>query len=165
MLMWAAFHGRADYIGLLMDYRAKADLRDNSMATALMYACDGAFFASCKMLVDRDAALDLQSKDRLTALMCASRRGCADCVRYLVEKGARMDLTDSDSWTALHVAAHGGFDLCVEIMVRGWLAEKSTRVVKPNCSLETPETAGFAKDGKTYVGPRADLEARNNVSE
>lgn len=116
-LMFAAFNGHTEIVGLLLDSSAKIDALDGIKRTALMYAASGPNEVTVALLVKRGANVNLtDGEQNWTPLMFAAAEGNTDVVRILLGAGADPNAIDSDGDTSLKFAESKGFTEIVEMI-------------------------------------------------
>lgn len=92
-LHYAAIYGSAEAVRILLSAGADPNARNQSAATALMYAAWS--FEKTRLLVEKGAEVNCAEKDGITPLMVAAAvQGNAGTVRYLIEKGADIRAFD-----------------------------------------------------------------------
>jgi len=98
LLHYAAWYGRSDLVGELLDRGADIHARDNIGYDALMNACfsDHADLAMVTLLLDRGANLLAVNNDAKSALHNAARNGNMDKCLLLLSRGA--DLMAVNKW-------------------------------------------------------------------
>ena len=99
----AAWYGRADLVGELLDRGADIHARTNNGWDALMYACnsDGADLAMVTLLLDRGANLLAVDSLAWSALHFAAANGFMDKCLLLLSRGADLMAVDVWGHTAL----------------------------------------------------------------
>ncbi|KAA0170882.1 hypothetical protein FNF28_01155 [Cafeteria roenbergensis] len=119
-LMWAASEGANEVVGLLLDYGADLEARDDEACTALVLATTNGRNETVKNLLARGA--DLEAKDAFgsTALMWAAEMGHSELVDTLLDSGAELEARNRFGCTALIWAVEQGHaDVAVLLMERG----------------------------------------------
>jgi ankyrin repeat protein len=109
-LMYAALHGDTESVSLLLEKGADPNVRNDSGATALMWATDDA--EKTRLLLERGAEVNAKSENGRTPLLIAADRfGSAPVVKLLLEKGADPSVKSSSIFgdiTPLTEAARAG---------------------------------------------------------
>lgn len=124
-LMLAAKNSRADFIQILIEHRANANIQDrNYFCTALHYSCMiGA--VNCVALLAKVSAVDIQNKENLTALLCAVRgnfsaKTTLDMVKALLARSASVHVADKMNNLPVVYAVHAGnVDVVSALLDRG----------------------------------------------
>lgn len=88
-LIGAAWTGNLDAIRLLLDARAKVNVKAKSDRTALMAASVKGYAMIVELLLDAKADVNVKDKQGNTALSGAERAGHAEIVRMLRAAGAK----------------------------------------------------------------------------
>lgn len=103
LLELAAYNGRADLVGALLDRGADIHARDNDGWDALMWACFSghADLAMVTLLLDRGANLLAVNNHAQSALHIAARIGDMDKCLLLLSRGADLMAVNSNGFTAL----------------------------------------------------------------
>jgi len=117
LLMLAAEQGLTDAAKVLLEHRARTELRTADGATAVMYAAWGGHDGVIQALAAAGAQLDATNDDGKTALMAASARGHLGAVRALIEHGVAVDRAAGHGWSALMYAANNGHDRVARLLV------------------------------------------------
>jgi ankyrin repeat protein len=125
-LHWAAWHGHAAIVTLLLEGGALVDATDgpNDGNTALMKAAwnahDPRHVATVEALLRKGADIEAKNVYGMTALMNAAMSGRADVVRALLKGRADPKVGDQGGVTALHKAAYKGYnDVCEALVDAG----------------------------------------------
>lgn len=88
-LMWAAYHGRAEAIKLLVKAKANVNARDQHGFTALMEASQGGHVESMNFLIASRADVNLREpEDDETAAIMADHCARHEAVQVLIDAGA-----------------------------------------------------------------------------
>lgn len=127
-LMMAAFKGREEIAGLLLQHQADVDALDLGGNSALHWACFGGHIACVRLLIQHHAKIDTRNNFGWTPLMQATARNHADVVALLTDSGANLDAAASDGYTPLHKAAASGYPEIVKLL----LAQGADRNLKTN---------------------------------
>ena len=103
LLEYAAYRGRVDLVGALLDRGADIHARNNYAEDALMRACysGDADLAMVTLLLDRGANLLAVSNYARSALYTAARCGYIDKCLLLLSRGADLMAVDNIGRTAL----------------------------------------------------------------
>ena len=101
LLHYAAWYGRADLVGGLLDRGADIHARDNHGRDVLMIACFSADLAMVTLLLDRGANLLAVDDNAESALHLAAGHGNMDKCLLLLSRGADLMAVDNDGRTAL----------------------------------------------------------------
>jgi ankyrin repeat protein len=106
-LMFAALYGGADSVRLLLERGADPNARNDTNATALMYAVDDA--EKTALLLERKADPDARSDEGQTPLLIATMRpGSSAVVKLLLGHGASRSTVSAGGRTPLVSAAYAG---------------------------------------------------------
>ncbi len=89
---------------VLIENKARVDIRDKTGLTALMAAADRNCEPCVELLIKAGAPLDVQDRDGFTAFMHAARRDSIEVISQLAKAGAKTDLTDFTGRTSLDLA-------------------------------------------------------------
>jgi ankyrin repeat protein len=116
-LAWAAHHGHADVVALLLARGAEIEGLDRVNATPLLMAGASGSAAAVRALLAGGANVDVKNKSKETPLMVAAQRGHAEVIAALAAQGAKIDLKHRDGYTALHIAASGAYPEAVAALV------------------------------------------------
>ncbi len=116
LLMIAAEQGLTDAARILLERRARTDLRGPDGTTAVISAAWGGFDSVVAALADAGADLDAASEDGKTALMAAAARGHAGVALLLLQRHVAIDRTTANGWSALMYAANNGHDRVVTLL-------------------------------------------------
>jgi ankyrin repeat protein len=110
-LMYAALYGDAHSVRRLLDMGANPNARNDSGATALLWAVDDA--EKSRMLLERGADANARSNDgRTPLLLAASRFGAGDVVKLLLDHGAKVE-----SQPVLSAAAAAGDESLMRLLI------------------------------------------------
>lgn len=102
-LPWAAAHGQAEALNLLMGKRPS----QAAVKTALRVAAGNGHTRIVEALLDSGADVNASDEDS-TPLMAAAKAEYPETVRLLLSRGAEVNVKQAKTaWTALHSAAHG----------------------------------------------------------
>ncbi len=115
--MFAASHGSAELVRLLLDRGADVDARNGTGRTALHYAVFRDRPEAAKVLLERGARVDVATRidgfGRVSPLMLAAGRGRRELTELLLAHGADVDqMSDVEPFgqaTPLMLAARRGF--------------------------------------------------------
>lgn len=115
VISWAAFHGRAPTIDLLLKNGANPSMADFEGKTCQHWAVHRSSNAALTACVG--AELHLDSKGR-TACHVAAEKGCANAAMFLLERFPQSrDQTDRNGRTPLHWAAACNHSAVVKILL------------------------------------------------
>lgn len=89
---------------VLIENKARVDIRDKTGQTALMAAADRNCEPCIELLIKSGAPLDVQDRDGFTAFMHAARRDSIEVISQLAKAGAKIDMTDFTGRTSLDLA-------------------------------------------------------------
>ena len=109
-LQLAAFFGRPEAVGLLLERGAETDaVAKNPMrVTALHSAAAARATGIVRMLLDNGADTNAQQERGFTALHAAAQHGDAELAELLLSHGARRELAKDDGETPADTAAANG---------------------------------------------------------
>jgi ankyrin repeat protein len=89
------------------------EFEDSCGKTALHYAAEGGFHATCKVLLEKGASCHVTDLQGKTPLHFAAGLGHLTICHLLVSCGARVDLPDHNEQTPFHYALdRGAVDVC-----------------------------------------------------
>jgi len=115
-LMYAALHGRLDFVRFLISRRAEVN---KTGWTALHFAAANGHADVVRLLLEEHAYVDAESPNGTTPLMMAARNGHPTVVRLLVEEGADPTPRNEAGLGAADYARLAG-----DPALAGWLAER-----------------------------------------
>jgi uncharacterized protein len=105
-------HGKADYVGLLLQRGANPNRADRSGLTALMFAASARCLRSVHMLLRAGANPSVESHDGRAPLLIAARYGHFDVSLALLRGGADVHARSITGHSALaYAAAYGSYPL------------------------------------------------------
>lgn len=136
-LRWAAAHGHAALVRLLLQHGARVDDRDADGWTALRWAVHRGHMQVAKVLIavggaDVKSPLGGGGGDGRTLLQWAASEGRDSLVRLLVKRGVDVDAVDEKGRTALRWAVEYGRGMAAWLLLQG------------GASLEKADGLGFA---------------------
>ena len=110
LLTWAARHGQAEAVRLLLQGGASAGAPDGGGASALYIACYKGLLECARLLVEAGAAVNQSeaNAEGCTPLFKACQEGHLEIVRLLLEAGAAIDQTNNSGVTPLLVSCVSG---------------------------------------------------------
>ena len=161
-LGWAAQHGYAPVVALLLEFGADIDAKDRDGRTALMASLNG-HTAVMEALLSAGADTDVADKDMLTALMSAAFWGLTAPVKALLGAGADTDAVDQEGRTALMLAAdRGHLGIMQQLLATGCdLEHKSHR---GNTALHLSRAQGFTAGEQALLAAGAVDEGTFNAN-
>ena len=106
LLTWAARHGQAEAVRLLLQGGASAGAPDGGGASALYIASQEGHLEIARLLRDAGAAVDQADKDGATPLFVACELGQLEVAQLLIEAGAAIEQPLDDGSTPLLIACH-----------------------------------------------------------
>lgn len=106
LLMYAALHGDAEGVRILLDAGADPNAANDDGVTALIWGAGD--LEKTRRLVEAGADVNATSQEKMTPLLAtACRVDSADCIRYLVTHGAAMNSAENGK-NLLVAAARAG---------------------------------------------------------
>ena len=105
LLMLAAYHGHADAVKVLLEFKADPLIANDKNQLPMAGAAFKGNLAVVKALIEGGAPVDASSSDGRTALMMAAMFNRVEMLDYLLGQGANPKATDAQGATAL-AAAH-----------------------------------------------------------
>jgi ankyrin repeat protein len=102
-LMHAATRGRVDVMKLLIEKKAKIDIKTNLGNSALILSLVLGKFDAAKLLIENGAYIEDQDKNGYTPLMHAGIKNSLDMVQYLVEKGSIINMKNKKGKTVYDI--------------------------------------------------------------
>ncbi|XP_048585128.1 neurogenic locus notch homolog protein 1 isoform X2 [Nematostella vectensis] len=121
-LHWAAYHGRAEHVKLLIDHDAEIVARDTEGKTALHWAAQNGSVSCCQVILNTSSGQHLlNGKDfsGKTPLHYAAAAGHLSALQELLnERFVSVDSKDNENRVSLHWAAATGHARCVAALLR-----------------------------------------------
>jgi ankyrin repeat protein len=106
LLMYAALHGDAEGVRILLDAGADPNAANDDGVTALIWGAGD--LEKTRRLVEAGADVNATSQEKMTPLLAAARRvNATDCIRYLVAHGAAINSAENGT-KLLESAAYAG---------------------------------------------------------
>tara|TARA_B110000977_G_C11063825_1_gene487012 strand:+ start:1305 stop:2207 length:903 start_codon:yes stop_codon:yes gene_type:complete len=109
-LIYATMKGRDKIVRLLLDSKAKPNIRDSAGITALRVASSLGYTDIVKILFNYDIDINIRDNSGMTALMLAAWDGEIETARLLLKHGADIDIQDDSGKTSLMIAEKKGHD-------------------------------------------------------
>lgn len=135
-LHFAAAHGHAEAIQLLLECHAEVDARNKYLDTPLHWATFSGHVAATRCLLEGGAEVDARHKDNLTPLHGAVLMRQLEVARLLLDWGAAVNATENHNSTPLHVAALlGELPLLRLLLERGGDPSLKNSAPVPNSTL------------------------------
>ncbi|XP_046548455.1 ankyrin-3-like [Haliotis rubra] len=108
-LLLAAYHGKREVLGLLIEQGANTLAVDHESRNSLHHSCTGGQVDTVKYVLNQ-SIVDINSKDdeEMTPVMLAAYHGKREVFDILVKQGADLSVVDEDGDNILHVACRGG---------------------------------------------------------
>ncbi|XP_067685531.1 serine/threonine-protein phosphatase 6 regulatory ankyrin repeat subunit A-like [Haliotis asinina] len=108
-LLMAAYHGKKDVLGLLLETGADTSAVDHKNNNVLHLSCTGGHVDTVKFILNLNI-VDINSKDLsgMTPVMLAAYWGKREIFYILVQQGADLSITDQIGDNILHKACIGG---------------------------------------------------------
>ncbi|XP_041470714.1 ankyrin repeat and SAM domain-containing protein 3-like isoform X1 [Lytechinus variegatus] len=117
-LMYACYIGHDTIVNLLLDAKAKVDLRSDKGSTALMMAASCGNESVAYFLLQEGAELEIVDHRGWTALFYATYNGHQSMVQFLLENGAQPNAREpSLGITPLMMAAAEGHEIIVNFLL------------------------------------------------
>ncbi|XP_011660395.2 ankyrin repeat and SAM domain-containing protein 3 isoform X3 [Strongylocentrotus purpuratus] len=117
-LMYACYIGHDTIVNLLLDAKAKVDVRSDKGSTALMMAASCGNESVAYFLIQEGAELEIVDHRGWTALFYATYNGHQSMVQFLLENGAQSNAREpSLGITPLMMAAAEGHEIIVNILL------------------------------------------------
>lgn len=104
LLMLAAYHGHAEAVKVLLEFKADPLIANGKNQLPIAGAAFKGNLDVVKALIEGGAAVDAASSDGRTALMLAAMFNRVEMVDYLLGQGANPKATDAQGATALAAA-------------------------------------------------------------
>ena len=156
-LIEAAYHGRKDFVKLLVDHGAQVNLKNSNGDTALIVASQRGDMKCIEHLLGRkDIDANLRNRSESSAITVAAQIGHNEIVKLLLDHGAQANLQNINGDTALMIASQRGHTNCVEHL----LLRKDIDVNLQN-SKECTALMLASENGHTSV---VDLLLANNAN-
>lgn len=127
-LMMAAFNGRDEIVGLLIQYSADVNALDLGGNSALHWAAFGGYASCAKQLIQNRAKIDKHNDFGWTPLMQATARNHPGVVELLINSGVNLDTAADDGYTPLHKAAASGYVEIAKLLLNHG-ADKNLRAI------------------------------------
>jgi hypothetical protein len=124
-IFYAIAQKRADIVELLLDRKARVDIRDSGNSTPLQWATRHRYTGIMKVLIDRGANVNLADPDGNTALHFAARNGSAEEIRLLVNSGADASLRNRDGHTPVDLARNSGANASNNLLLKLYGSEQN----------------------------------------
>ncbi len=159
--MFAALYSDAATVSQLLDKGADPNQRNDSNATALMWAAND--LEKTKVLVAHGAQVNARSNDGSSALaIAATKAGAAPIVKFLLEHGANPDPAGPTDTAALHQAAAAGDAEVMQLLIDHGAHPKAAGEDTLAASIETNckkciELVEKSFDAKAYSTALVDL--------
>ena len=122
-LHFAAQHGHAPVMKLLIAARCCVDLQQKTGATAVFLAASQGHEAVTKLLIEARCNVDLPTKISCTPLHSAAQGGYASVTKQLIAARCKIDFQNKNGSTAIHAAAESGHASVteqLEALTDGW---------------------------------------------
>ena len=97
LLTWAARHGQAEAVRLLLEAGASAGGTTGGGASALYIACQYGHLECVRLLQQAGAAVNHSLHDGFTPLIMACQKGHVDIVRLLLKAGAAIGRKEQEA--------------------------------------------------------------------
>ncbi len=133
-LMWAARHGHADVVEVLMKHGADVNAKNNDGWTALMHSALNDEAEAAEVLLAHGANVNVKDNNGTTALMSAAQEGKTEVVEALLKHGADVNVKNNNGKTALMFAEEGRHREIISL-IRSHGAKKS----KPEPPVQVTE--------------------------
>jgi len=104
LLMLAAYHGHADAVKVLLEFKADPQIANDKNQLPMAGAAFKGNLAVVKALIEGGAPVDAASSDGRTALMMAAMFNRVEMVEHLLGQGANPKAVDAQGATALAAA-------------------------------------------------------------
>ncbi len=104
-LFVAVEEGNTKMVGILLDFGAKVNARDDEKRTPLMSLDDDAKPELVNLLISYGAKINAVDKERNSALILSANSVNATVLQYLLNHGAKLNAQNNDGQTALMNAA------------------------------------------------------------
>jgi len=108
LLTWAARHGQAEGVRLLIEAGASVGATTGGGASALHIACQEGHVECVQLLREAGAAVNQANDDGRTPLYAACLNGHLECVRLLLEASAAVNQANVNGFTPLYMACGKG---------------------------------------------------------
>ncbi|XP_067653209.1 ankyrin-3-like [Haliotis asinina] len=108
-LLLAAYHGKIDVFGLLIEKGANTLAVNQKSRNSLHLSCIGGHVDTVKYVLNQ-TSVDINSKDceEMTPVLLAAYHGKRELFDILVQEGADLSVIDEDGDSILHWACRGG---------------------------------------------------------
>jgi len=108
-VQWAAHHGHASVLKVLLNAGADKDFANNMAATALFLAVQSGHASIVQMLCEAGADVNKgEPGSQATPLYGAAQDNREEAMKTLLAAGANTEACKVDGWTPLHVASKKG---------------------------------------------------------
>ncbi|MDY7554394.1 ankyrin repeat domain-containing protein [Pseudomonas veronii] len=104
LLMLAAYHGHADAVRVLLEFKADPQIANDKHQLPIAGAAFKGNLPVVKALIEGGTPVDASSSDGRTALMMAAMFNRVEMVDYLLSQGANPKTADAQGATALAAA-------------------------------------------------------------
>lgn len=116
-LHWAARHGNAELVRLLLAHGAVLEAKSASELTALGCAASSGNVEVVRLLLDSGADLEARDEDEFSPFLFAAASGHPEVLRLLLERGADAKARSVGGLTALHLACRYGGVEAVRVLL------------------------------------------------
>eukprot|EP00419_Tripos_fusus_P040821 CAMPEP_0172787970 /NCGR_PEP_ID=MMETSP1074-20121228/206708_1 /TAXON_ID=2916 /ORGANISM="Ceratium fusus, Strain PA161109" /LENGTH=469 /DNA_ID=CAMNT_0013624991 /DNA_START=199 /DNA_END=1606 /DNA_ORIENTATION=+ len=161
-LMAAVQRGRDEVVQLLLEKRARVDMKDAKGWTALMHATQAQRPKIVSELLGANASVHTAAEDcQTTALMLAAMGARTELCTLLLKAGAPTESRDVSGWKAIHFAVRqgNGGALVSLIAARARVNDQNSEGMSP---LSVAATSGRSECVKILLANLADPTARDD---
>jgi len=117
LLVSASWHGRVEFVDLLLQYNANVHVRGYMGRASLIWASYRGYHEIARLLLEHGADVNTQGDSPDSALHRAAKRGHFEFVRILLEHGADVHLRGFHGQTPFQVATAEGHHKIAQLLL------------------------------------------------